>query len=1129
MAQAWDLVMRVCGALAPYVGIMDGIIFTAALFAFAYYWPWSMLRRRYVAWKKSQEKRQEQGQSEKCIKSERRENNNSCEWEAARAELLNHADDGRQDGMVDAWEKLKVVDARGRIPPLDVAKVLLSMLKLKQHDRASEVAVDYVSRHPGPSNTLQDDFALVMQALANTGAVGVAELMLQTLRKQRPAIEVGISLLYHIAMGHAILGQYAQLRATVDSMRRGGGVPLSVYTSAVGVHLKNKAVRAAFEFIYQALKDGHQWPSGSTDALLQHIASRPDRLWLIQEQFLPLLKIGMVVLSGDGLAHLLTIAVEHNEHALMVQIEKLADRLKVPLVYTSYDMLMRAYSKVGDPRAVQLWERCIASGCRITEETAAALLTKCAASSYVKFGETVAAYCRSRDWGRLTAPVYTTLMQMYSNAALHQKALDLLPQMESDGVQLTDSMRGSLLSVAAECGNTGAAQQLFDAIGTKAATHYMSMLKLAGKCGDAEMGLRVLGQMVEDPAVSVDTQAYNAALDCCAEARAIVAAERLFSEAPEKDGTTYNTLMKAYILKGDFRKVDLLLALMESDDSPTKADAISYNQYINALVDRNEVGWAEEVYKRMLQHGFKTDKYTSSIMVKAFSKKDQLPRLMAFIQSIDICEDIRLFCTVVDSLTRVGDKAMLNMAFQHFNRSSLRPNCHAYGSLIKACGKVGDIRTVWQLWVAMVEHHKLKPSGYTLGCMLDALASNDRMDEAEQVFASVRENCRDVLNTIHFSIMIKGFTRVQELDKAYQYYTEMPRVGLAPNEIVYNTLINAHCEAGLMLPALQIFEEMMAAPPYRKDAHQKTTQHEGLSEAFSGSYSPQSDMDSEASSSSYHKPKPDLITYSCLIKGFCKQNELDKAMLLMHSMERKGVKPDRILFNILIDGCAKFEDVSTAEVLWNRILDPNNTIVPDNYFLATIVKLFARAQRPDKALQVEEYARANRLPLNSHVISAFMNCCFRNGRLAKAVEIFETAQQSKMDLHSTIYDELISRCVKAEVYEKAFHIAQLAFARGVPLERVTLSKLQNVSLLGRPDLQLPADVVRAVSDAFDAPRPPNCLFPHGHPQMPAMVRKQPNPAPPLRVPFSPTQPTYGMHYQQHHAAEYGPTYMGCYG
>ena len=63
---------------------------------------------------------------------------------------------------------------------------------------------------------------------------------------------------------------------------------------------------------------------------------------------------------------------------------------------------------------------------------------------------------------------------------------------------------------------------------------------------------------------------------------------------------------------------------------------------------------------------------------------------------------------------------------------------------------------------------------------------------------------------------------------------------------------------------------------------------------------------------------PDIITYSTLVKGYCMDGDIDKGFAVLNDMtSKKKHEPDEILYNSLLDGCAKSGD--TKEISGNEI------------------------------------------------------------------------------------------------------------------------------------------------------------------------------------------------------------------
>lgn len=58
---------------------------------------------------------------------------------------------------------------------------------------------------------------------------------------------------------------------------------------------------------------------------------------------------------------------------------------------------------------------------------------------------------------------------------------------------------------------------------------------------------------------------------------------------------------------------------------------------------------------------------------------------------------------------------------------------------------------------------------------------------------------------------------------------------------------------------------------------------------------------------------PDVVTYTTLIAGYCKEGEMEEAMKLYNEMIDKGMVPDPITYLVLSHGLDKLENVQEAD------------------------------------------------------------------------------------------------------------------------------------------------------------------------------------------------------------------------
>merc|ERR1719453_411960 len=84
--------------------------------------------------------------------------------------------------------------------------------------------------------------------------------------------------------------------------------------------------------------------------------------------------------------------------------------------------------------------------------------------------------------------------------------------------------------------------------------------------------------------------------------------------------------------------------------------------------------------------------------------------------------------------------------------------------------------------------------------------------------------------------------------------------------------------------------------------------------------------------------EPDIITYSTLVKGYCLEGDIDRGFAVLGELKKDDkLSADEIMYNSLLDGCAKQQRVDDAL----RVLAEMQAegVTPSNYTLSILVKL----------------------------------------------------------------------------------------------------------------------------------------------------------------------------------------------
>ena len=170
----------------------------------------------------------------------------------------------------------------------------------------------------------------------------------------------------------------------------------------------------------------------------------------------------------------------------------------------------------------------------------------------------------------------------------------------------------------------------------------------------------------------------------------------------------------------------------------------------------------------------------------------------------------------------------------------VQPSAVTYGIIIKAYGQENQLENAFKIFWEM-KRARLVPSSMTYGCLLQACVKSDDVRRACQVFEMMKVDDAP-MNTVIYTTMIKAYQKSYQLEKALEVYENMlvemqHNKDVAPNIVTFNSLLDCCVRCFDVPQATQIFKQML-------------------------------EPDAPAAC------KPDLITYSIMIKGYCKDRNI---------------------------------------------------------------------------------------------------------------------------------------------------------------------------------------------------------------------------------------------------------------
>merc|ERR1719352_2232701 len=158
--------------------------------------------------------------------------------------------------------------------------------------------------------------------------------------------------------------------------------------------------------------------------------------------------------------------------------------------------------------------------------------------------------------------------------------------------------------------------------------------------------------------------------------------------------------------------------------------------------------------------------------------------------------------------------------------------------------------------------------------------------------------------------------------------------------------------------------------------------------------------------------------------------DLDRGFAVLRKMPATGRHvPDEILFNSLLDGCARQHRVEEALELVQMMHE--HRVQPSNYTLSILVKLMGRAKRLEDAFAlVETTCERFRFRANVHVYTCLLQACLQNRQLPRALALHDKLIGEGLVPDQKLYSALATGCLRHQALRGLVDV--LRAAHGLP-------------------------------------------------------------------------------------------------
>merc|ERR1719181_2512169 len=133
-----------------------------------------------------------------------------------------------------------------------------------------------------------------------------------------------------------------------------------------------------------------------------------------------------------------------------------------------------------------------------------------------------------------------------------------------------------------------------------------------------------------------------------------------------------------------------------------------------------------------------------------------------------------------------------------------------------------------------------------------------------------------------------------------------------------------------------------------------------------------------------------------MLKGHCQNGDIQTGFAILEQIKKEAnLKPDEIMYNSLLDGCAQNNLVDEGLRLLEEMQAEG--VPPSNFTLSILVKLMNRARKLEQAFSlVERITKKYNFRPNVHVYTNLVQACVSNQQLSRGMSILEQMVQERI-------------------------------------------------------------------------------------------------------------------------------------
>ena len=305
--------------------------------------------------------------------------------------------------------------------------------------------------------------------------------------------------------------------------------------------------------------------------------------------------------------------------------------------------------------------------------------------------------------------------------------------------------------------------------------------------------------------------------------------------------------------------------------------------------------------------------------------------------------------------------------------------------------------------------------------MINACIKNNDLNKAFELYESLKNESYE-MNTILYTTLIKAYTKQKDINKVIEIFNTMKNSqNSKPNIITYNSIIDCCIKCDKFNLAYEYFQEMLF----------------------------------DINNTSETSIRPDIVTFSTLIKGEINNKCFGNARKLMQKLlEYNYIKLDCVLLNTLLDGCDKCHCYEEALDIFN--IFKNKNIVCNMMTYSILMKICGKLNDFENSYKLLNEIKENHINFNLIIMTCYVKTCLNTNHVVEGINTFK--EMTKYNIYpdniayTTIISGIINNIEMCDYSDELINFVKKSIEEGIHINSNLYTKsFYYLTILGHKD------------------------------------------------------------------------------